>query len=959
MPADLIAIKTNNEDGHLYIRTDQLDGETDWKLRKIPAVIQKTKEEDLLKLNGFLKVDLPNANIYDFNGVLNIITNETDSINSNDSSISIQDNEIIEYVKDPLSLENTLWANSVLASDYCIGLVIYTGKETRAEMNSSKPKAKFGIVDLEVNLYTKILFVLMFILAGVILALRGFDSTVGLNSIAFIRFLVLINTVLPISLRVNLDIAKTVNSVIINKNEYSPTIVRNSNIPEELGRIGIILSDKTGTLTRNTMAFKQMSLETQNIMIDNENDFNSGQIERAKYTIKVECRKSNAAAMDLITFSNPTSVNPSPRENVLSESEPNEIVLINSLEKKMNLTFSNDRRNSIKKKKRSPEALLRDSITALALCNSVVPIKSTTFINNPNQIEIEYEASSPDELSLVQFAKELNMTLSYRDDKTIRMINSANEIEEYKILSHFPFNSETKRMGIILRSVAHNHIIFYLKGSENVMCELVCNQYKQIIREKADELASKGLRTLVIAQKVVHEEVFQSWYKAYSDAQLSFDNRKEKLVLILSTLEKDMDFLCVTGVEDTLQEEVVESIEAFKNAGINVWMLTGDKVETATCVAISAGLLNKEQSKKKFYIKDNADYIYVENALKEFEELVGYNYSLIIDGICLDIAIEKNKEKFFKTLLKAPAVIICRCSPTQKAKIAKNLPYYTKKRILAIGDGGNDVAMIQEANCGIGIVGKEGKQASLAADFSINEFKDLKLLLLWFGRQSYINTAKVCHFVIQRGLILAFMQYIFCIMFYYFPLSLYGGFLIMGYTSIYTNFPVFTILLDRDTKIKNVIKFPTLYLQLQKGRYLNIKMFLFWFLVSLFQAAIIMLGSVYFFPDQYFFRIVTITFTGLFFAELFNIYSQISYFHHLMILSLLATIFMYMLSLIFLHTILDVYYVMNWLVLLKILIIVIINWLPVFLYFKLKNKVFPEHHHKLNKMNDSSGISLL
>ena len=88
----------------------------------------------------------------------------------------------------------------------------------------------------------------------------------------------------------------------------------------------------------------------------------------------------------------------------------------------------------------------------------------------------------------------------------------------------------------------------------------------------------------------------------------------------------------------------------------------------------------------------------------------------------------------------------------------RNIRKYTNKRTAAIGDGGNDVAMIQEANVGIGIVGKEGKQASLAADYSITKFKHLNLLLLWFGRLSYKNTATISKFIIHRGLIISFIQ---------------------------------------------------------------------------------------------------------------------------------------------------------------------------------------------------------
>jgi len=301
-------------------------------------------------------------------------------------------------------------------------------------------------------------------------------------------------------------------------------------------------------------------------------------------------------------------------------------------------------------------------------------------------------------------------------------------------------------------------------------------------------------------------------------------------------------------------------------------MLTGDKIETATCIAISAGLKNKNQ--KLFYLRDakNEEEVILQlNQFKNMEESV-----LIIDGSSLEIALAYQERLFFEVSIKAPSVLCCRCSPTQKSQIVATIKKYTDKRICSIGDGGNDVAMIQEAHVGIGIVGKEGKQASLAADYSITKFKHLNLLLLWFGRLSYKNTSTISQFVIHRGLIISFLQFIFSIMFYCSSVPLYNGVLISGYSSVFTALPVISLLLDKDTDINNVVKFPPLYKDLQKGRGLNIKSFLLWFFKSVFQAAIIIFGSTFLF-DSIFLKIVTISFTCLIFAELLNVYTEVIY----------------------------------------------------------------------------------
>mmetsp|Transcript_16385 Transcript_16385/g.22464 ORF Transcript_16385/g.22464 Transcript_16385/m.22464 type:complete len:161 (+) Transcript_16385:1621-2103(+) len=156
------------------------------------------------------------------------------------------------------------------------------------------------------------------------------------------------------------------------------------------------------------------------------------------------------------------------------------------------------------------------------------------------------------------------------------------------------------------------------------------------------------------------------------------------------------------------------------------------------------------------------------------------------------------EEQFFEVAAQAPCVCVCRCSPTQKAIITKLIGQYTGKRTAAIGDGGNDVGMIIEANVGIGIVGKEGKQASLASDFSIDEFKFLRRLVLWHGRLSYKRSSVLSQFVIHRGLIIAVIQAIFSIVFYFVAIPIYNGYLILGYSTVYTCLPVFSLVFDND-----------------------------------------------------------------------------------------------------------------------------------------------------------------
>jgi len=331
--------------------------------------------------------------------------------------------------------------------------------------------------------------------------------------------------------------------------------------------------------------------------------------------------------------------------------------------------------------------------------------------------ERDYQASSPDEIALVKFAESLGVILKERDTDSVVIEYPDKTEHKFKILANFPFSSKTKRMGILMRHLNTGIIIFYLKGAEVKIQKKALPEYAPIIKESAEELAMDGLRTLVIGQKVLNEEYYQNWEQRYKEAQMAMDNREKKMRAVVRDLEKNIYLLGISGVEDKLQDDVAGTVDNLKTAGIRVWMLTGDKVETAKCIAISSGIKSKSE---QFYVisdvDDNKEII--DYKLKEAERLAE-RCILVIDGGSLDLTLKNSEKLFFEVAAKTQGLVCCRCSPTQKTLIVAKMKALTKSRCAAIGDGGNDVGMIQEADCGIGIVGKEGMQASLASDFSV------------------------------------------------------------------------------------------------------------------------------------------------------------------------------------------------------------------------------------------------
>lgn len=244
-----------------------------------------------------------------------------------------------------------------------------------------------------------------------------------------------------------------------------------------------------------------------------------------------------------------------------------------------------------------------------------------------------------------------------------------------------------------------------------------------------------------------------------------------------------------------------------------------------------------------------------------------------------------------------------------------------------MGDGGNDVGMIRASSVGIGIEGREGSQAALASDFSVRQFKDISTLILWHGRLSYIRTTNLCNFILHRGLIISTIQIFFMFSFNFVTVFLYNGYLTLGYATIFTNLPIFSIILDTDIPFHQVFNYPALYQLVQQGSYLSLKIFLIWFWKSVFQGSAIFLFAIAFFNDS-FTEIVTITFTALIIIELLNIASRIRTWHTFIVISFVVSLVLYLLCLTFFKKILDLA-PLDFFEFLKILILALIAWLPV------------------------------
>ncbi len=703
---DLVAQKDTSEDptatkastptpdgggvGETFIRTDQLDGETDWKLRLGSPLTQSLPTSEFVRLR--ITAGKPDKEVNEFIGTVALEPKDGNTYNSlkRDPCDSASKDESKTA---PLSIDNTAWANTVLASNATtLAVIIYTGPQTRSALSTSQSRSKTGLLEYEINTLVKILCALTLSLSIILVLLQGIEGRIGGRwYVKIMRFLVLFSTIVPISLRVNLDMGKSVYRWYIQRDEgIKGAVVRTSTIPEELGRIEYLLSDKTGTLTQNEMIMRKIHVGS----VSYANDAMDEVASYIRQGFSVPEANGHAA---LITPSS-TYLNSAPGT-------------------------SNQTRT-----RREIGQRVRDTALALALCHNVTP---TMDIVDGHE-ETTYQASSPDEIAIVRWTEAVGLRLLHRDRRsmTLQSVDTGRAVVRVKILEVFPFTSEGKRMGIIAQfkeaaSSGDGEIWFYQKGADTVMSSIVSPS--DWLDEETANMAREGLRTLVVGRKHLPAATYGSFSRDLKAASVAIQNRDKGVQKVVTEyLETDLELLGVTGVEDKLQLDVKPSLELLRNAGIKIWMLTGDKVETARCVAVSSKLVSRGQ-----YIHTIAKLRGSGEALEHLSFLQNkLDAALLIDGESLALYLRAHKSEFISLAVQLPAVIACRCSPTQKAETALLIREWTKKRVCCIGDGGNDVSMIQAADVGIGIVGKEGRQASLAADFSILQFKVRKAYTL-------------------------------------------------------------------------------------------------------------------------------------------------------------------------------------------------------------------------------------
>ena len=703
---------------------------------------------------------------------------------------------------------------------------MYSGHETKLLKNSSKAPLKWSNIDKTTNSQIVFLFLILIVIAlasalgSQIVKNNGDDhsyiSADNDNDSFFfnvLTFFILYNNLIPISLLVTIEFVKFIQAYYINKDSEmyhkatdTYALARTSNLNEELGQIKYVFSDKTGTLTENIMNFKECSIAGE---------------------------KFSSETLDSI--------------NAENERDPNAIRLAASS------SYGNFQANENSKL----------FFVSMAVCHTVIPER----LEGGQTGEVEYNASSPDEKALVEGAAHFGFQFIERHPNTVEVKIEGQNIEEFEVLDTIEFTSTRKRMSCVTR-FPNGKICLLIKGADNIIndrlgpSERTHRQYLSSTFGHLEDFARKGLRTLCFAVRDIPEAEYKAWKEEYIEACNAIENREEKVEEVAAKLERDLTLIGATAIEDKLQDGVPETIANLLSANIKVWILTGDKQETAINIGHSCKLLSQDVP---LIILNTTDLDTTrEEITKELADKKASSgddaVSLIIDGKTLVHALNDSLRKDFIDLCSmCNAVICCRVSPIQKAEVVELVQEHTKAITLSIGDGANDVAMIQKAQVGVGISGNEGLQAANSADFAIAQFRFLQRLLFVHGAWNYTRISKVILYCFYKNICLYIIELWFAIYSFWtgqvlferwtigktFPPISFFLFKIMSifvgmYNLLFTGAPPIVIgLFDHSCNAKTRMDNPLLYLSSQKSEQFNNKIFWRWILLAVFHSVIL------------------------------------------------------------------------------------------------------------------------
>jgi len=830
VPADLVLLTTSHEEGHVYIETANLDGETNLKTKQAPGKTFKmighheTMEEAARAASQIemkCECELPNEFLYTFAGNLKA------SSEGVEQNVSLDEQHMVLR---GCKIKNIAWS---------LGVVVYSGSETKIMMNSKNQKGrKLSHLERDVGRLTLLVFGiqnLLCLIAAIASAifetsednlkkmyLNLTDENGNAQSaflvllIRFFNFIILFSNFIPISLLVSMSLAKLAQVFFLYADQDMihqgiHCMPRTSDLNEELGQVEYVFSDKTGTLTCNVMDFRKFCVKGIT--------YGQGM---------TEIKRQVMMKMGKTVEEPPTAPAGARRTPHVDLVDP--------------------RVDDLLRDKSDPQyADVCEFLFHLAVNHEVVPEYDHSGVMSG------FSASSPDEAALCYGAMHFGFTFLGRDSSGVQVKLDDGTIIKVEILATIKFNSTRKRSSVIARykePSGAERLVLFCKGADSIILDRMAPEQRHTTETKQSqetlrEFAEDGLRTLCLASRDLTQEEVDTFLQEWQQASLATQNREQKMDEVSDKLEVNLVMNGVSGIEDRLQDEVSDTIIKMTQAGIKVWMLTGDKTETAINIGVATGLLAAEAKPGDRPMFSSGDFekggqfqpADMQAKLHEVAEQARHAYAqkqmlegMVIDGKCLELALEPQNEKDFVAICRTcTTVICCRVSPKQKGAVVRLIKQEEKAITLAIGDGANDCNMIMSADVGIGIRGLEGLQAFNVSDYGISQFRFLQYILLVHGRWCYRRIAILANYMFYKNFVCVLPQYFLGAVSGFSGQKLYNDILYQGYNVFFTFIPIMVFaVLDQDVPKKASLQYPELYRAGQQRLYMNYTVSLGW-----------------------------------------------------------------------------------------------------------------------------------
>ncbi|PWA97906.1 P-type ATPase, HAD-like domain protein [Artemisia annua] len=1001
-PSDLLLLSSSYEDGVCYVETMNLDGETNLKIKRcLECTLSFDQETKFDKFKATVRCEDPNSSLYTF--VANLEFGDDESYSLSPSQILLRDSK----------LRNT---------DYVYGVAIFTGKDAKVVRNSMKSPSKRSRIERKMDHVIYVLFFMLLLISLITsigsveytdqehiakewwyLRLRddtdgSFDPDKPLISgfLQFLRALILYGYLIPISLYVSIEVVKFLQAMLINNDQHlfdemsgKSVEARTSNLNEELGQVEMILTDKTGTLTCNQMEFRKCSIEG----ISYGGDAN--EIVRAasqRLNIDIESYRFNlddanstpGHSMELVEMSS----------GQIKESRNS---ILDDEHAKKNIEASGIKGFNFKDERLMNKMWLHGSnvwdmiffFRVLALCHTGIPVED----EQTGSHKLKYEAESPEEVTFLIAAQEFGFQFYKRTQSSMfvkEIDSSAVEVKrEYKLLNLLEFSSSRKRMSVIVRDEA-GQIFLFCKGADNIIFDRLGDggrTYQHATTMHLANYAEDGLRTMVFGYRKIKDSEYEEWSSSFAKAKsIIGPEREEMLENVSETIEKELVLLGAVAVDDKLQDGVAECIDKLAQAGIKIWLLTGDKKETAVNIGFACSLLRHDMQQFHLSLSRDAESKNQLEAMKDdilnqieasyhvtiSEQTKDDPFALVVDGKALEIALRNDlRDHFLQLAVNCASVICCRVSPKQKALITRLVKRYTGKMTLAIGDGANDVGMIQEADIGIGISGMEGMQAVMASDFSMPQFRFLERLLIVHGHWCYKRISKMILYFVYKNIVFGLTLFYYELYSRFSGDVLYDGWYMVVFNLFLTSLPVISLgVLEQDVSSDICLQFPALYQQGQKGILFGWKRIIGWMGNGILTSLVIFILTVYILSPSAFRQggevadiahLGVITYTSVVWTvncQIALIITHFTWIQHIFIWGSILSWYIFLL----LYGALPPIYSnreykllveavgpapMYWIV---VLLVVVISLLPYFIYMVIQRSFFPMDDHVIQEM---------